>query len=192
MSGFELKKVLENAVNAYYEIGGIRLDTVKLASKRLFLKALSLNELSHINNNEMNKSGSLIEPEAIFGTVLMAIAKKIKKMQSVHEDNHSWYTYWLIIDKKTEKGIGFIGFKGLPDEDGYSEVGYSISSNYRRKGLMTEALRTLMVWASETPSCKGIVANVLKTNIGSIKVLSNCTFQLANTNEQENSYLHIF
>lgn len=168
------------------------MSTVKLASKRLLLKALSLNELAHINNGEMNSSEFHIEPEAMFDTVLLAIAKKIKKMQSVHEDNHNWYTYWLIIDKKTEKGIGFIGFKGLPDENGYSEVGYSISPNYRKKGLMTEALRKLMAWANESPSCKGIVANVLKTNIGSIKVLSNCTFQLVNSNELENSYLHNF
>ena len=37
-------------------------------------------------------------------------------MKKVNEDVHEWYTYWLIIDKDNEKGIGFIGFKGLPDD----------------------------------------------------------------------------
>ncbi len=163
-----------------------------MESERLFLKALSLNELLLINGNEMHNLATPIESEAILDSVQLAIAKKIKKMRGINKDIHPWYTYWLIIDKKTENGIVFIGYKGLPDEKGCSEVGYSISSNHRKKGLMTESLKALMEWASEYLNCKGIVANVLKTNIGSIKVLTNCKFRLVSSNERENRYLHFF
>ncbi|WML32628.1 GNAT family N-acetyltransferase [Clostridium sp. OS1-26] len=160
-----------------------------LQSERLFLKPLSFNELLHINNNELDNIETPIELEAIFDFVKLAISKKVEKMQKVCEDTHDWYTYWLIIDKDNGKGIGFVGFKGIPDENGYSEVGYSISPNYRKKRLMTEALETLLKWAYEFQDSKGIVAKVLKTNIGSHKVLNNCNFKLVCSTKQEDKYI---
>lgn len=160
-----------------------------LESERLLLRPLSFNELLHINKDELGAIENPIELDAIFDFVKLAITKKIDKMQMVGEDVHPWYTYWLIIDKNNENGIGFIGFKGFPDENGYSEVGYSVSPNYRQKGLMTEALEMLVRWANEFECSKGIVAKVLKTNIGSNKVLSNLNFKIANSTEQENNFI---
>ncbi|MBL4937764.1 GNAT family N-acetyltransferase [Clostridium sp. YIM B02515] len=160
-----------------------------LESKRLLLKPLSFNELLHIYNNEIDNVETHIELEAIFDFVKLAILKKLEKMKNISEDIHEWYTYWLIIDKDNEKGIGFIGFKGLPDENGYSEVGYSISPNYRKQRLMTEALEILVKWAYGFQCCKGISAKVLKTNLGSNKVLSNCNFKVESSTDQEDNYI---
>ena len=138
-----------------------------LESERLLLKSLSYKELELIISNNIDKIEYQIEPEAIFDYVKLAISKKLVKMKNVDETIHEWYTYWLIIDKSSKKGMGFIGFKGVPDESGFSEVGYSISSKSRRKGYMTEALSTLANWASSFENCKGITAQkVLKENIG--------------------------
>ncbi|WML33589.1 GNAT family N-acetyltransferase [Clostridium sp. OS1-26] len=164
-----------------------------LESERLFLKPLSFNELLYINNNEVNRIETPIELEALPDFVKSAISKKLEKMQKVNDDVHEWYTYWLIIDKDKEKGVGFVGFKGIPNETGYSEVGYNISPNYRRKGLMTEALSTLTKWASNNPGCNGITATrVLKTNIGSNSVLNNCNFTLVSSSEESNNYVLTF
>ncbi|MBL4936992.1 GNAT family N-acetyltransferase [Clostridium sp. YIM B02515] len=161
-----------------------------LEAERLFLKPLSFSELSFINSNEIDRVEILIEQEAIFDFVKLAISKKLEKMQNIDEKIHEWYTYWLIINKDNKKGIGFIGFKGVPDESGYSEVGYSISSNYRRKGLMSEALSSLINWASTFQNCKGITAKrVLKANIGSNNVLNNCNFKLYSSSSEENNYI---
>jgi len=159
-----------------------------LESERLLLKPLSFEELQYINNNEINNMETLIELGSVLDSVKVAISKKIIKMQNLNEDFHEWYTYWLIINKEELKGVGFIGFKGLPDANGYSEVGYSISSNYRKKGFMTEALETLINWAYGFQYSKGITAKVLKTNIGSIKVLTNCNFKLVSSTKQEHNY----
>lgn len=164
------------------------MDKILLEGTRLILKPLSFNELVHINNNDIIETP--IELEAIYDFVKIAISKKIEKMQNVGEDVHEWYTYWLIIDKDSKSGIGFIGFKGTPDENGYVEVGYSISSNYRRKGIMTEALSLLINWASKYPACKGVTATrVLKTNTGSKKVLTNCDFMLVDSPNDINNYI---
>lgn len=164
------------------------MERILLEGENLLLKPLSLVELLHINNDK--KIEETIETEAIFNFVKIAILKKIDKMKKVSEDVHIWYTYWLILDKGNRMGIGFIGFKGMPDKNGYTEVGYSISSNYRRRGFMTEALSLLINWALKYPICKGITANkVLKTNTGSNKVLNNCNFILADSSNEFNNYI---
>ncbi len=169
------------------------MDKKYLESERLFLKPLSFQELQYININDIEKIKISIESESVLDSTKLAISKKLMKMQNINEDInediHEWYTYWLIINKEVQKGIGFIGFKGVPDVNGYSEVGYSISPNYRKKGFMTEALGTLISWACRTQGAKGITAKVLKTNIGSIKVLNNCNFELDSTAGQEHNYI---
>jgi predicted acetyltransferase len=160
-----------------------------LESERLFFKPLSFQELQYINNNEIDKVETIIELESILDSVKLAISKKLMKMQNLNEDIHEWYTYWLIINKENQKGVGFIGFKGVPDINGYSEVGYSISPNYRKKRFMTEALEALINWVYRFQGSEGITAKVLKTNIGSIKVLNNCNFKLVSSTEQEHNYI---
>lgn len=170
--------------------GGIELDKRILESERLLLKALSYKELLYISDNEIERIENLIEPEAIFDFVKIAMSKKLEKMKNVDEKNHEWYTYWLIIDKSSQKGVGFIGFKGVPDENGFSEVGYSIASSCRRKGYMTQALSMLINWAANFENCKGITARkVLIGNIGSNNVLKNCKFKLISSTSEVNNYV---
>lgn len=174
--------------NEIIENGGINVEKILLEGENLLLRPLSFTELLHINNDR--KIETSIDAEEIFDSVKIAISKKIEKMKKVSEDVHNWYTYWLIINKDNGEGIGFIGFKGIPNENGYTEVGYSISSNCRRKGFMTEALSLLMDWAFKYPFCKGITANkVLKTNTGSNKVLNNCNFILLDSSNEFNNYI---
>ncbi|MCB2356328.1 GNAT family N-acetyltransferase [Clostridium estertheticum] len=160
-----------------------------LESARLFLKPLSFKELLHIKENDINNIEIIIDVKAISHSVKLAIKKKLEKMENISEDTQNWCTYWLIINKENQLGVGFIGFKGLLSENGYSEVGYSISPNYRRQRLMTEALETLIRWAHGFRECRGIIAKVSKTNIGSDKILNNCNFRVNSSTEQEDNYI---
>lgn len=160
-----------------------------LKSERISLKALSFEELTYIHSNELNKLEVIIEEDAI-NYVKLPISKKLEKMKNISEDNYEWYTYWLIVDDESKRGIGFIGFKGLPDENGYTEVGYSISSNYRKRGLMTEALKTLIQWCRKFQYCEGITAKVVKNNTASIKVLNNCKFKIVSSSEKKYDFLY--
>jgi RimJ/RimL family protein N-acetyltransferase len=168
------------------------LNVPQLQSRRLFLTPLSISELTRINSNESDKMKIQFDSETISDSFRAAITKKIEKMSRISEKLHPWYTYWIIVDKATNKGIGLVGFKGTPDEKGYSEIGYGMSPSFRKKGLMTEAVITLIEWAQSTPNCKGIIARALKTNTGSIKVLKNCGFQFVNSRAQENDFIHNF
>ena len=166
------------------------MNGVMLESERLLLTPLSID--TPISITDAGLPGTPIEPAALSDTVKSAIQKKIAKMRSVDSALHDWYTYWLIVSRESGQGIGFIGFKGI-DENGYAEIGYSISPAYRRQGLMTEALQVLIGWARQCPNVKGVTATrVLKTNTGSNKVLQHCGFELTGSCDAENAYCYQF
>jgi len=58
---------------------------------------------------------------------------------------------------------------------------------------MSEALYSLINWASNFDNCNGITAKrVLKANIGSNNVLNNCNFKLFSSSSEENNYIFKF
>ena len=54
--------------------------------------------------------------------------------------------------------MGFVGFKGYPNEQGATEIGYGIAAAYQNKGYMSEAVRALIDWAFSHPFCRAITA----------------------------------
>ncbi len=85
--------------------------------------------------------------------------------------NYMWYTVWIIALKKENRFIGSIMIKNYPNENGEVVIGYSIESDYRCNGFMTEALKSLTLWMSLNPEVKFIIADTLKSNISSHRVL---------------------
>jgi len=77
---------------------------------------------------------------------------------------------WLVFSQTDQQLIGDIGFKGKP-VDGVVEVGYGISTDEQNKGYATEAVEALVNWAFQTGKVNKIVAECLKTNEASIRVL---------------------
>lgn len=85
--------------------------------------------------------------------------------------HYMWYTLWIIVIKEENRFIGSIMIKNYPNENGEVIIGYSIESNYRRNGFMTEALKSLTQWMFSKPEVKFILADTLKNNIPSHRVL---------------------
>lgn len=77
---------------------------------------------------------------------------------------------WLVFRKDDEQLIGDIGFKGKP-ENGIVEVGYGILNEAQGQGYATEAVEALINWAFKSGKVKKVIAECLKTNTASIKVL---------------------
>ena len=120
--------------------------------------------------------------------VIRAIGMKLKKMAELPVEQHLWQTYWLIVERKTQTGIGLIGFKSPPDDAGLSEVGYGIASAWQNRGYMSEALRGLLDWAFEQPDCLGITATTVE-NPASRRVLEKLGAILVDKNENESSWV---
>jgi len=93
---------------------------------------------------------------------------------------------WLVFSQKNQQLIGDIGFKGKPDH-GVVEVGYGIYPDAQNKGYATEAVQALFDWAFQTGQVNKIIAECLKTNHASIRVLEKL---FMNKVEQDEQYVY--
>ncbi len=85
-----------------------------------------------------------------------------------------WYTSWEIKWIEKSCSVGGIGFAGLPNNEGKTEIGYVIDQKYRNLGIATEAVQFMIEWAfqdkdltiitAETPSQNESSQNVLRKN----------------------------
>jgi RimJ/RimL family protein N-acetyltransferase len=114
--------------------------------------------------------GFPIARDVINENVNRAFGMKLLKMATLPLERRSWQTYWLIVVKEVPVGAGFIGFKGYPNADGETEIGYGISPQYQGKGYMTEAVRALCDWAFLHPFVSAVTATTV-TNPASNRVL---------------------
>lgn len=151
-----------------------------LLTARLQLIALSQSQLQSCLQDPSLLTANLDIPlaEDIFSPVVRrATTVKVSKMRQEKPDRHHWNTYWLIVRRDENIGIGTIGFKGQPDSQQYKvEIGYGLSAQHRQQGFMTEAAQTLTRWALVQPDCLGVVATTDPDNIPSHRVLEKIGF----------------
>ena len=106
-----------------------------------------------------------------------AIGMKIDKMRKADPSQHDWFTYWLIVISHENVGAGMLGFKGFPDENGSTEIGYGIDEAYQSKGYMREAVQALIDWAFTHSFCNVITATEVE-NPASRRLLERLGAQL--------------
>lgn len=153
-----------------------------IETERLKLIPLSLEQLK-CSLEDLAQLGAALNlnfaSDLINEPVTNAITMKIEKMAEVDESAHPFFTYWLMAIREQSLGVGFIGYKGSPDENCEIEIGYGISSECRNKGYTTEAAIGLIDWAFQDSAVQTITAiNVLKSNIPSIRILEKLGFEI--------------
>jgi RimJ/RimL family protein N-acetyltransferase len=94
---------------------------------------------------------------------------------------------WLlraIALRETKTMVGFIGFHTLPGPDyltqyapGSVEFGYTIFSDYRRRGYASEAAEALMDWATREHHVTRFVVSISPTNEPSLRVARKFGFR---------------
>jgi ribosomal-protein-alanine N-acetyltransferase len=88
-----------------------------------------------------------------------------------------WYTNWEIIFSEKSCSVGGIGFSGLPDNDGKTEIGYVIDQKFRNLGIATEAVKFMIEWAFQDKDLNFITAETPTQNESSQKVLHKNGFE---------------
>jgi RimJ/RimL family protein N-acetyltransferase len=88
-----------------------------------------------------------------------------------------WYTNWEIKFIEKSCSVGGIGFSGLPDNEGKTEIGYVIDQKYRNLGIATEAVKFMIEWAFQDKDLKIITAETPSQNESSQKVLHKNGFK---------------
>ena len=147
----------------------------------LYLYPLSSEELSLWLDNlpELeNKLNCTYCAESIEGILKDSIQSQFILGMSDVIPNWIWYTYWFLIRETDNKIIGFLSFKGKPEQDtGSIEIGYSLGKDFEHKGYMTKAVNVLCNMAEQYSEVKKIKALTLTDNIASQKLLIRCGFK---------------
>jgi ribosomal protein S18 acetylase RimI-like enzyme len=154
---------------------------LELRTKCLRLAALTLEQLEACLRDPQCLARDLdvyLAPGFVDAPAQRAIAFKTKKMSELAVEAHPWYTYWLIVIDEESRGVGLAGFKGAPDDHGQVEIGYGIDPAYRRRGYTAEAVEALIAWAFRDPACRAVLADTLKENVASNRLLVKVGMQV--------------
>ena len=81
-----------------------------------------------------------------------------------------------IITRDTKVAIGEIGCKGAISDDGTIEIGYGLNPSAWGQGYMTEMVTAFSEWLLIQPEVKCVMADCLKTNRASVRVLEKSGF----------------
>jgi len=85
-------------------------------------------------------------------------------------DAANWWMY-LFVHKRDGKLVGSGGFKGKPDAEGMTEIGYAIAPSYQNTGLATEAAEGLTEFAFSYLQVTVVQAHTLAEENASNSVL---------------------
>ena len=86
---------------------------------------------------------------------------------------------WAIRIKNTDRVIGFVQFFLL--EINKAEIHYILAEEFWNRGLMTEAIYSVLSWACDVyPQLKTVGSHATEINVASCKVLEKCDFEIVN------------
>lgn len=90
----------------------------------------------------------------------------------------SKWIIWAIEHKESNKVIGSISIWNIDIGRRVAELGYGIMPDYQGKGLMKEALLSVVDYGFNIMKLKSLEAYTEENNIRSLKLLEKCKFKL--------------
>lgn len=91
-----------------------------------------------------------------------------------------WLAYYVCVNDVLVGSAGFMG----PPEDGTAEIGYSICTHSRRKGIATDTVEVLVQMAKRE-NVRTLLASVRYDNVASIGVLKKLGFAVDDANDEQ-------
>ncbi len=106
---------------------------------------------------------------------LLEEKEKYNKGLSTHNKR---FLYHQLIDKKSNAIIGWCGFHTWYTDHNRAEIGYGLfDDNYKNKGIMTEAIISIVNYGFNNMNLERIEAFVSPNNMPSIKLLKRMKFK---------------
>lgn len=144
-----------------------------LETPRLILRQINLSDVVSIQRN-LSDAGTVMYSNSNKPPTIEEVEKIIKVWQKRFEEQKG--IRWGITKRGNDEIIGSCGYKNLTLENKKAEIGYEILGNYRRQGLMSEALNAVIRFGFETMQLNYIEATVNPHNLPSIYLLNKIGF----------------
>lgn len=116
------------------------------------------------------------------GTITISEASAFIEMINMGIKNNEWI-YWAITLKDNDRLIGTICYWNFLPEKEMAEVGYELHPDFHGKGMMQEAIATVIHWGFQTMNLYTITALPGKENRKSIRVLLRNGFKIDEYND---------
>jgi len=151
-----------------------------LTTGRLTLRRLGMNDAPEIKklrsdkrvNEYLDRPGSITTREA---------KEFIQKIEKAISNNES--AYWAITLTNEDKLIGTICYWNISLEKEMAEIGYELHPDFQGKGIMQEAILSVLKYGFDIMKIKTITALPLAENKKSIQVLLKNHFREDATNK---------
>jgi [ribosomal protein S5]-alanine N-acetyltransferase len=144
-----------------------------IETARLVLRRLKMSDTEAIHairsNTEVNTY--LDRPFSISTDEAASFIQKIENLVASNEG-----LYWAITLKDNGALIGTICYWNIDAEKDAAEIGYELLPHFQGKGIMTEALKSVIKLGFDFLKLKNITAFPQKNNLKSYKLLKKCHF----------------
>lgn len=152
-------------------------------TEELILVPLTLEQVENFNENPEKVIASLgVRDRELFNPKPLQKLNSnfiLPRLRNTQAGDEAFTTRWLAISKDLNRVVADFLIKKGPDEEGEIEIGYGVNPKYEGKGWMTKVLRSFLQWAQEHPRVNRVMAETVKENISSIKVLQKNGFILS-------------
>lgn len=160
-----------------------------LTTERLTLRQLSIDDQQSIFtlrsdaaiNKYLNRAPCRTIEDAI--NFINRVNDNIKKGNSL---------YWVITLANTETFVGTICLFNFSEETNSCKIGYELTRQFQRQGIMKEAAAKVIDYAFQTLQFQKITAFTHKENLPSVKLLTNLNFLPSGEADKENVDFTIF
>ena len=146
-----------------------------LSTSRLTLRQLTFEDENEIFAIRSNEEIAKYIGRSLYTNQIEA-RNFINKINSAVDKNES--VYWVIAFKDDPKIIGTICLWNFSDDKFTAEVGFELLPDYQGKGIMSEALESVLNYGFNTIKLKSIEGEVDPYNEKSINLMKRYGFKL--------------
>lgn len=163
----------------------------EIETERLLLKNISYEDrqfiLQQFSNEAVNKFLFDAEP-------LNNLKEADELIEFYLEEEPRLQHRWILSLKNSGKKLGTCGFHCWNRNKKYVDIGYDLKEEYWGQGIMTEALKAILMFAKNEMDVKKINANIYFENERSIRIAKKLGFVFSNETEvcvfRGKEYLH--
>ena len=159
-----------------------------IITERLSLRQLKEEDITSIFNLRSNPTINKYLDRAPMLTMEEATAFITKINKGIQ--NNQWI-YWAITLKDTDKLMGTICLWNFSKEYTIADIGYELHPDFQGKGFMSEAIKTIIQYASEELPLEVIEAYTHRENKNSSNLLLKNNFGLNSKRVDEDNEYHI-
>lgn len=150
-------------------------DFDSLEGQGIYFRSVSASDASQIHSYASDE-----EVSKFIGWRLMNTLDETRELieEMIRRETAGTHLYASIVHSKSKDIIGTAMIFNFNKDARHAEIGYVLNKDYWGMGYGTEAVRLMSNFALESLGLHKLHAQVVDANIGSVRVLEKCGYQL--------------